>query len=412
MTRSLIPWIILAITLLADFYGFSAVKTAFQSNSLKTKNLAYTIYWSLTVFAIIYFACSILFNFRENSTPTTRFFTGIFMGIFVSKLILLLFLLVEDISRLIIHGYNLIFQTNQKLNTSRRQFLDTAFLGIASLPFFAFIHGMFKTAYDYQLRRINVPIVGLPDALIGLTIAQISDIHSGSFSETEPIREAVKTINKLNPDIFVFTGDLVNNKAKEFTPYIDIFKDIRAKYGQYSILGNHDYGEYVEWDREDLKTENFNTLKQYHRDTNWDLICNENRILDIKGEKLALIGVENWGAKMHFKKYGNLNQAYFGTESIETKVLLSHDPSHWDAQVRKGFKDIQLTLSGHTHGMQFGIDTKWIKFSPVQWFYEQWAGLYTKDNQHIYVNRGFGFLGYPGRVGIRPEISLLTLVKG
>lgn len=411
MTRSLIPWIILAITILADIYGFSAVKTAFQSNSVKSKNIAYAIYWSFTFFALVYFACSFAFNFRENSTPTSRFFTGIFMGIFVSKLFLILFLILEDVTRLVSYIYNLIFAPTQQLNTSRRQFLDLAFLGVASLPFFAFIHGMIKTAYDYQIRKITVPIVGLPDALVGLTIAQISDIHSGSFSEIEPIKEAVNTINQLNPDIFVFTGDLVNNKAKEYTPYIDVFKNIKARYGQFSILGNHDYGDYVEWDSEVLKSENFNKLKQYHSESNWDLLCNENRILEIKGEKLAIIGVENWGAKMNFHKHGNLNQAYNGIENITTKILLSHDPSHWDAQVRKGFKDIQLTLSGHTHGMQFGVDTKWLKFSPVQFFYEQWAGLYSKDKQHINVNRGFGFLGYPGRVGIRPEISLITLVK-
>jgi uncharacterized protein len=411
MTRSLIPWIILIVTLLADFYGFSAVKSAFQNSSEKTKTIAYLIYWSLTGFIIIYFICSLIFNFRENSTPRSRFMTGIFMGIFVSKLILVIFLLTEDISRGVMILYNHFLHPRTKLNTDRRQFLDSVFLGIATLPVLAFIYGMLKTAYDYQILKIKVPIKNLPKGLEGFTIAQISDIHSGSFSETEPLRNAVKSINALQPDIFVFTGDLVNNKAKEYVPYIDIFKDIKAKYGQFSILGNHDYGDYVDWDTKEHKLENLNTVKRYHRESNWDLLCNENRILDINGEKLALIGVENWGAKMHFKKYGNLNQAYEGTESIATKVLFSHDPSHWDAQVRKGFQDIQLTLSGHTHGMQFGIENKWLKFSPVQWFYTQWAGLYSQGSQHIYVNRGFGFLGYAGRVGIRPEITLLKLVK-
>jgi uncharacterized protein len=411
MTRSLIPWIILIVTLLADFYGFSAVKSAFHNSNEKTKNIAYIIYWSFTVFMVIYFICSLVFNFRENSTPRSRFMTGVFMGIFVSKLILIIFLLAEDMFRGISYLYNH-FQPAANINTDRRQFLDSVFLGIAALPVFAFIHGMIKTAYDYQILKVKVPIVGLPDALVGTTIAQISDVHSGSFSETEPLRNAVESINALNPDIFVFTGDLVNNKAKEYTPYIDIFKNIKAKYGQFSILGNHDYGDYVDWDTDELKSENLATIKQYHKESNWELLCNENRILNINGEKLALIGVENWGAKMHFKKYGNLNQAYAGTESIATKVLFSHDPSHWDAQVRKGFQDIQLTLSGHTHGMQFGIENKWLKFSPVQWFYTQWAGLYSEGSQHIYVNRGFGFLGYAGRVGIRPEITLLELVKG
>jgi len=269
---------------------------------------------------------------------------------------------------------------------------------------------MLKTAYDYQIRKITVPIKGLPEKLNGLSIVQISDIHSGSFSQKEPLKKAIQLINQLEPDIFVFTGDLVNNKSSEYTEYIDIFKHIRAKYGQFSILGNHDYGDYVEWETAQSKRENLETLKKYHRDTNWDILCNENRILDIQGEKLALIGVENWGAKMHFKKYGNLQQAYQGAENISTKILLSHDPSHWDAEVRELYQDIQLTLSGHTHGMQFGVENKWFRFSPVQWFYKQWAGLYTENNQHIYVNRGFGFLGYPGRVGIQPEITHIRLV--
>lgn len=412
MSRSLIPWIILALALLMDVYGFSAVKTAFQNSTPKIKYTAYAFYGLTTAFVIVYFIMGFVLNFRENSTPFTRILTGIFIGIFVSKLILILFLLIEDISRFIAYLYNILFKPNNSLHTSRRQFLDAVFLGVASLPFAAFLYGMFKTAYDYKIWKVDIPIKNLPDAFNGLTIAQLSDIHSGSFSQIEPLKKAVETINQMKPDIFVFTGDLVNNKAEEYTPYIDIFKNIEAKYGQYSILGNHDYGDYVEWDSEELKRNNFTTLKQYHRATNWDLLCNESRILDINGEKLALLGVENWGATMRFTRQGDLKKAYKGTENISTKILLSHDPSHWDAQTRKKFKDIQLTLSGHTHGMQFGVENKWFKFSPVQWFYKQWAGLYTQGEQHLYVNRGFGFIGYPGRVGIQPEIAVLRLVKG
>jgi predicted MPP superfamily phosphohydrolase len=189
------------------------------------------------------------------------------------------------------------------------------------------------------------------------------------------------------------------------------FKEIKASYGQFSILGNHDYGDYISWETPELKLENFQTLKDYHKQSNWDLLCNENRIIEINGEKLALIGVENWGAKMHFTRQGDLKKAYRGIADIPTKVLLSHDPSHWDAEVRERTTDVQLTLSGHTHGMQFGVENKWFRFSPVQWFYKQWAGLYKEADQHLYVNRGFGYIGYPGRVGIRPEIAELTLVK-
>ena len=411
MTRSLIPWIILTITLVMDYYGFTAVRIAFQASSDRTKTLAYLFYFGLTAFVLIYFILGLIYNFRENSTPVTRFMTGIFMGIFVSKLILVLFLLLEDSTRLFSYTYNTLVKPNQKLHTSRRQFLDSIFLGIAGLPFLAFIHGMVKTAHDYKLWKVKVPIKNLPAALEGLKIIQISDIHSGSFSDKEPLKKAVELINSLKPDLFFFTGDLVNNKASEYLPYIEVFKDIKAEYGQYSILGNHDYGDYLEWDTPELKNENFQSVKDYHRQSNWDLLCNENRILDIRGEKLALIGVENWGAKMHFTRQGNLKKAYRGVEEITTKILLSHDPSHWDAEVREQCQDIQLTLSGHTHGMQFGVENKWFRFSPVQWFYKQWAGLYSEADQHIYVNRGFGYIGYPGRIGIRPEIAVLTLMK-
>ena len=411
MTRSLIPWIILTITLVMDYYGFTAVRIAFQASSDRTKTLAYLFYFGLTAFVLIYFILGLIYNFRENSTPVTRFMTGIFMGIFVSKLILVLFLLLEDSTRLFSYTYNILVKPNQKLHTSRRQFLDSIFLGIAGLPFLAFIHGMVKTAHDYKLWKVKVPIKNLPAALEGLKIIQISDIHSGSFSDIEPLKKAVELINSLKPDLFFFTGDLVNNKASEYLPYIEVFKDIKAEYGQFSILGNHDYGDYLEWDTPALKNENFQSVKDYHRQSNWDLLCNENRILDIRGEKLALIGVENWGAKMHFTRQGNLKKAYRGVEEITTKILLSHDPSHWDAEVREQCQDIQLTLSGHTHGMQFGVENKWFRFSPVQWFYKQWAGLYSEADQHIYVNRGFGYIGYPGRIGIRPEIAVLTLMK-
>lgn len=412
MTRSLIPWIILAITLVIDYYGFTAVRAAFQSSSDRMKTLAYILYFGLTAFVLIYFILGLIYNFRENSTPVTRFMTGIFMGIFVSKLILVLFLLLEDGARLVSYIYNVLVKPSKELHTSRRQFLDSVFLGIAGLPFLAFIHGMVKTAHDYQLWRVKVPIKNLPAALEGLKIIQLSDIHAGSFSDKEPLKKAVELINSLKPDLFFFTGDLVNNKASEYQPFIEVFKDIKAVYGQFSILGNHDYGDYLEWETPDLKKENFQRVKDYHLQSNWDLLCNENRILDIKGEKLALIGVENWGAKMHFTRQGDLKKAYRGVEEITTKVLLSHDPSHWDAEVREQCQDIQLTLSGHTHGMQFGVENKWFRFSPVQWFYKQWAGLYSEADQHIYVNRGFGYIGYPGRVGIRPEIAELTLTRG
>lgn len=410
MSRAMIPWIILTLTVLMDIYGFSAVKHLFQTNSNKSKWIAVTIYWGMTAYVILFFIYTMAANLRENSTPTTRFMLGIVLGIFVSKLFLSIMLLSQDLWRGI--SWIISYFQPHKVPSGRREFLEKISLGLAAVPLMAFVYGMIKTAYDYQIFKIKVPIKNLPSGLEGLRIVQISDIHSGSFGETEPIKEAVKKINALEPDIFVFTGDLVNNKSKEYPNFIEIFREIKAKLGQFSVLGNHDYGDYARWNNEEEKIKNFETLKSYHEQTNWKLLLNEHIEIDHQGEKLALLGVENWSATRGFPKYGNLAAAYQGTEHIATKVLLSHDPSHWDAEIRSKYSDIQLTLSGHTHGMQFGVETKWFKFSPVQWVYEQWAGLYTKGEQHIYVNRGFGFIGYPGRVGIRPEITLIELTKG
>ena len=410
MPRSFIPWIILVLTIAMDIYGYTAVKHLVVNSSENTKRIANAIYWGMTAYVILFFMLSISLNLRENSTPVTRFMLGIVLGIFVSKLFLSLMLLCQDLFRLFVWVYQRFFANPSNFDVSRRQFLEKVSLGLASVPLLAFVYGMINTAYDYKIHRARVPILDLPKGLQGLKIVQISDIHSGSLSDLKAIKRGIEMINDLKADLFVFTGDLVNNRAKEFPGFIELFRDIKAPLGQYSILGNHDYGDYVDWDTEETKAENLKTLKKYHHDSNWDILCKEHRIIKHNGENLALIGVENWSSK-GFVKHGDLHKAYRGTEAVPTKILLSHDPSHWDAEVTQDFGDISLTLSGHTHGMQFGIENKWIRFSPVQWVYRQWAGLYTKGNQHIYVNRGFGFIGYPGRVGIRPEITLLTLEK-
>lgn len=412
MTRSMIPWLVLVLTILMDIYGFTAIRHLFQNSDSKTKWVVYAIYWGMTTFVILYFAAMVAFNFRENSTPAVRFLLGIILGLFISKLVFVFFLLLQDLARLLMWGYQMLFVSKSGYSLERRVFLEKASLAIAALPLASFIYGMLRTAYDYRIHRQDIPIANLPDGLVGLKIVQISDIHSGSFGEKEPLRKAVETINGLGADLFVFTGDLVNNRATEYPEYIDIFKQIKAPLGQYSVLGNHDYGDYVGWDSPRAKVENLHTLMDYHKQTHWDILMNEHRVIEHNGEKFALLGIENWSAKSGFPKYGSLAKAYQGSESIPTKILLSHDPSHWDAEVRQKYQDIQLTLSGHTHGMQFGVETKWFRFSPVQWVYKQWAGLYSQAQQHLYVNRGFGFIGYPGRVGIKPEITLLTLVKG
>jgi predicted MPP superfamily phosphohydrolase len=272
------------------------------------------------------------------------------------------------------------------------------------------IYGMLRNRYRYKIHRKTVKISNLPAALKGLKIIQLSDIHSGSFTEINPLNKAITLINKEEADLVFFTGDLVNNVASEMQPFIPIFKKIKSKFGVFSILGNHDYGDYVLWKSTEAKLQNFNELIQTHRELGWDLLLNENRLLNIKDSSLAIIGVENYSAKGRFSKYGDLSRAVVGTESADVKLLLSHDPSHWSDQVLTKHKDIAITFSGHTHGMQFGIDIPgWFQWSPVQYFYKQWAGLYQEGKQYLYVNRGFGFLGYPGRVGVLAEITVITL---
>ncbi|HEY1116002.1 MAG TPA: metallophosphoesterase, partial [Chitinophagaceae bacterium] len=263
--------------------------------------------------------------------------------------------------------------------------------------------------YNYQVRRQTLRFKTLPAPFKGLKIIHISDIHSGSFNNKTAVQQGVEKILALKPDLILFTGDLVNNKADEMDDYIDVFRLLKAPLGVYSILGNHDYGDYVQWETREHKAQNLARLKEVHSRMGWRLLLNENVLLERSGQKIALLGIENWGAKANFPKYGKMEEAHSGTEAAPFKILMSHDPSHWDAEVLTKYNDIDLMLSGHTHGMQFGVEIPWLRWSPVQYVYKQWAGLYESGHQKLYINRGFGFLGYPGRVGILPEISLLEL---
>jgi predicted MPP superfamily phosphohydrolase len=270
---------------------------------------------------------------------------------------------------------------------------------------------MLRNAYRFQLRHTKISIDRLPEALSGLKIVQISDIHSGSFLYPESVQKAVEIINQQHADLIFFTGDLVNNTADEVIPLLPILSKIKATYGVFSILGNHDYGDYVRWDSPEKKQENLNQLKRYHKELGWQLLTNANRIVSIHGKQIGIVGVENYSTHMRFPKYGNLQASFSGIENTHLKLLLSHDPSHWAHEVITQFKDIAITFSGHTHGFQFGVEIPGIiQWSPIQYVYKQWAGLYKNGNQMLYVNRGLGHLGYPGRVGILPEITLIELV--
>jgi len=268
---------------------------------------------------------------------------------------------------------------------------------------------MLRNKYRYRIFREKVRIPNLPPQLKGLKIVQISDIHAGSFNAIEPVLAGVEKIISEAPDLFFFTGDLVNTVAREIKPFVPIFSKIKARYGVYSIMGNHDYGDYARWPNAEAKAENRNALEAAHADLGWTLLNNENEIIDIDGAKVAIIGVENFSANRRFSRYGDLKTASEGTQKADLRVCLSHDPSHWTHEILSEYPEIELTLSGHTHGGQFGLELFNWKWSPVQYFYKYWAGLYQQANQYLYVNRGFGFLGYPGRVGILPEITVLEL---
>jgi predicted MPP superfamily phosphohydrolase len=292
---------------------------------------------------------------------------------------------------------------------TRSEFLSKASLLMVGTPLVLMSNGILSGAYDYRVRRHKVVLPNLPKAFHGFRLVQISDIHSGSFFDENAVMNGIEMLNAEKPHVVCFTGDLVNNTADEVKDYAKIFSKIKAEMGVYSVLGNHDYGDYVRWASPEDKARNFDDMKRAHKEMGWKLLLNEHRYLTADGEKIALLGTENWG-KNRFAKYGNLKKTHENSEA-DVKILLSHDPSHWDAQILPGYKDIDLTLSGHTHGFQCGIEVGNFKWSPVQYVYEQWAGLYEKNGQQLYVNRGFGFIGFPGRIGILPEITVLELVK-
>jgi len=362
------------------------------------------VYWLILVVQI---GC--IFSFSHASERTTYFLFTFIVIIFVCQLLSSVVLLIDDLRRLFVWiAKTSAHKPNTENGISRSTFLSWLAVLMGGLVGGTFLHGM-SNRYNYKLRTFKLKFPNLPAAFKGLKIIQLSDIHSGSFSNQAAVMRGVQMILDTKPDLILFTGDLVNNRATEMHDYKEIFSKLDAPMGVYSTLGNHDYGDYVVWPSPQEKAENLENLKKLQAEMGWRLLMNENVIFERNGEKIALLGVENWGAKGHFPKYGRLDLAHKGTENVPFKILMSHDPSHWDAEIRPKYPDIDLTLSGHTHGMQFGIDIPGFKWSPIKWMYKEWEDLYKEQKQYIYVNRGFGFLGYMGRVGILPEITLMEL---
>jgi predicted MPP superfamily phosphohydrolase len=406
-----------AILIALDLYFYQAISTVMKGSSVFRRNLVFWIYWGFTIFSALVLLMPAVFNMADLPKFVRVYVFAFVIMVLISKLIGSVFIAVDDIVRLFrwIASYftkppqieDVVVP--QSHHISRLKFLNYVAVGMAALPFASFIYGMVRGAFNYQVHKIKVVLPNLPAAFNGLKILQISDIHSGSFVSASPLEEAVKIINEQKPDIIFFTGDLVNDKAIEVEPFMDVLSKVKAPLGVYSTLGNHDYGDYTRWESAHAKMENMRDLIRKHAQLGWKLMMNEHVLIDKDGEQIAVLGIENWGAKMGFPKYGDLKKAYAGTEKYPVKLLLSHDPSHWQEEVRRDYKDIDITFSGHTHGFQFGIEIPGFKWSPSQYVYKEWAGLYSKDNQHIYVNRGLGFLGYPGRVGISPEITVMEL---
>jgi predicted MPP superfamily phosphohydrolase len=414
LTRFLI---VTVIWLLIDLYVFQAVKTVVSGMNSTSSSIILWAYWvvDITLILIILYLGA-TGKFAHGPNKNFNWIMGGMIIILVPKLVVTPFLLIEDIARFVQGTYSFVVTKMNGITKQgnflpeRRKFVSIVGLSIASIPFIGTLYGVVKGKYDYRVHRVKLAFKDLPEAFHGFTITQLSDIHSGSFDDPIAVQRGIDIAKSQKSDLMVFTGDLVNNHAEEMNDWIEHFSQLTAPYGSYSILGNHDYGDYIPWPTEEAKEKNLENLKKVHEKIGFKLLLNEHLHIEKDGEKMALIGVENWGKK-GFVKHGDLNKATENLEDDLFKILLSHDPSHWDTVTLDHDKHIHLTLSGHTHGMQFGIEIPGFKWSPSKYIYPQWAGAYEKKGKYIYVNRGFGFLGFPGRVGIMPEITVIELVK-
>ena len=407
----MIRWLIFLVVFgVIDLYAFQALKTV-------TKNqYIHWAYWILSLLVIGNFVYHYFgFSRSDGFSHSHGYAFAFLVTILVPKLFLLMILFGEDVVRVFSFGVKKGFGVGAvegEAWSGRRRFISQVALGLAAIPLVSFLYGIYRGKYNFRVLNYTLYFEDLPEVFDGFKLTQISDIHSGSFDNPAKVEYAIDLINEQKSDIICFTGDMVNNKADEMLPYMDMFKKLNAGDGMFSVLGNHDYGDYVRWESEKAKADNLERLKQIQQEIGFKLLLNEHSYIERQGERLAMVGVENWG-KGGFKKAGDLSKAMSAIDNDDFTILLSHDPSHWEAEVVNANKHFHLTLSGHTHGMQFGIEIPGlVKWSPVKWRYKQWAGIYEKLGQYINVNRGFGYLAFPGRVGIWPEISVIELKKG
>jgi predicted MPP superfamily phosphohydrolase len=404
-----------AISLLFEWYVFNGLKTFTADwKSQLAKNIVPWGFLIISVTIIVVFLLGFSsYSTSKGMTPFHEWMLSLFLTFFITKLVFVLVLFLGDIGRTTVFVANAINKHKDSVSHSyfpaRRKFISELAILLAAFPFFGFFYAMIRGKYDYKVHRQTIYYDELPEAFDGFTITQLSDIHSGSFDNVAAMQRGIDLAQAQKSDLFVFTGDLVNNAAWEIEQYIPNFSQLKAPYGQFSILGNHDYGDYINWDSEQQKAANLDKLKQHHKDLGYRLLLDENVEIEKNGQKISLIGVQNWGHG--FIKKGDLNKALTGVPANAFKILLSHDPTHWEEQIRHNPANIHLTLSGHTHGAQFGVETAGFRWSPVQYRYLDWAGLAKEQNRYLYVNRGFGFLAFSGRLGIWPEITVITLKK-
>ncbi len=403
--------ILLLVLIIIDFYIYQVIKHLLQGSGPGVKTGVTIIYWFICIVSLGSF---LLFPYLNN--PYFRqYIFSMSMGWMFTQLLMALVFLIDDIRRGTFWTLGKItsYTGAQFINTEngipRSTFLSWLGVGMASSLFFSLIYG-FGNKYNYKIIKKKIALSGLPSAFKGFKIIHISDIHSGSLKDQAAVQKGIDLIKNQNADMVLFTGDLVNDRAIEMHEWMEVFSQIKAPHGVFSTLGNHDYGDYVQWDSVQAKQQNLEDLKQMHANLGWRLLMNENVKIEKEGAYIQLVGIENWGAKARFPKYGKMDKAMIGVHEEDPIILMSHDPSHWEAEVIPKYPHVDLMLSGHTHGMQFGLENPYFKWSPVQWVYKQWAGIYNSGVQQLYVNRGFGFLGYPGRVGILPEITVIELV--
>ena len=398
-----------------EFYFLQAVKTFVQDFSQTSKQVVlYTAYFFMALSLAVGLVS--LFYPPPQWNVFFRFFSGAMLVIVLCKLVGSSFLMVDDLIRFFRWLFSLFRGSAPEVvegqaGISRLKFFSQLAVTFTVIPAVGLIYGIVRGAYKYRVHQVKVPSPKIPAGFDGFKIVQLSDIHTGSFSDTKALNRAFDLVMAEKPDLILFTGDLVNNHSDETNGFVETFQRLKAPFGVYSVLGNHDYGDYVEWENAEQKRANLERLKRIQAECGWRILMNEHVALEKNGDTIALLGIENWGGNMRFPKYGKMSEAHKDTAIFPFRILMSHDPSHWEQEVQPNYPDVDLTLSGHTHGMQMGIEIPGFKWSPSQYFYKQWAGLYKSGEQFLYVNRGLGFLGYPGRLGIWPEITVMELQR-